>query len=90
MVVVFISQNSPILIRNIRMFRREMRSLTRGRFSAICNKFGHFVINSWSNKVSIGEEANISRGDSDDEHVILMGSNNVGGSMVNWYMDIGY
>ncbi|XP_058756745.1 uncharacterized protein LOC131629958 [Vicia villosa] len=33
-----------------------------------CNRFGHFAKDCWSNK----EEAKIARGDSDDEHVLLM------------------
>lgn len=41
-----------------------------------CNKFGHFTIDYWSNKVRKGEP------------MLLMVSENVGGSMVDrWYMD---
>ncbi|XP_050895891.1 uncharacterized protein LOC127102580 [Lathyrus oleraceus] len=37
-----------------------------------CNRFGHFAKDCWSNKERKSEEANIARGDSDDEHVLLM------------------
>ncbi|XP_050897466.1 uncharacterized protein LOC127104322 [Lathyrus oleraceus] len=55
-----------------------------------CNKFGHFVDDCWSNKDSKGEEAIISIGDFDDEPMLLMESENVSVTMVDWwYMDIG-
>lgn len=43
-----------------------------------CNKFGHFVADCWSDKERKGGEANIARGESDDEHVLLMASESKG------------
>ncbi|XP_050875693.1 uncharacterized protein LOC127079338 [Lathyrus oleraceus] len=55
-----------------------------------CNKFGYFGVDCSPNKVSKGEEANIARGDFEDEPVLLMESENAIGIMVDlWYMNTG-
>lgn len=50
-----------------------------------CNKFGYFAVDCWSNTVSKGEEANIVKGDSDDEPVLLITYENGGEKMVDWW-----
>ena len=43
-----------------------------------CKQFDHFARDCWSNKGRKSEEANIARGDSDDETVLLMASESDG------------
>ncbi|XP_050920235.1 uncharacterized protein LOC127137858 [Lathyrus oleraceus] len=51
-------------------------------------EFGHSAIDCWSNKERKLDEANIVRGDSDDEHVLLMASESDSASLKDWwYMD---
>lgn len=53
-----------------------------------CNNFGYFAADYQSNKVRKGEEANIARGHSDDDLVLLMAYENKGEKMADlWYMD---
>lgn len=50
--------------------------------------FGHFAKECWSNKERKSQEANIVKGDSDDQHV-LMASEFHGGYLIDWwYVDI--
>ena len=54
------------------------------------NKYAHFAVDYWSNKVCKGEKVNIARGDSDDELVLLMAYENACEEMVgSWYIDTG-
>ncbi|XP_050875953.1 uncharacterized protein LOC127079616 [Lathyrus oleraceus] len=53
-------------------------------------EFGHFDVRYWSSKERKSEEANISRGESDDESVLLIAYESDGGYLVDWwYMDTG-
>lgn len=66
--------------------------MTRERFgSIVITSLAILLLIVGQHKVSKGGETNIDREDSDDEPVLLMASENVGGSMVDWwYIDIGF
>ncbi|XP_050892050.1 uncharacterized protein LOC127097589 [Lathyrus oleraceus] len=50
-----------------------------------CKKFGHFVADCWSNKKRKSKEANIARGESNDEPVLLMASESDCEYLVGWW-----
>ncbi|XP_050914600.1 uncharacterized protein LOC127129462 [Lathyrus oleraceus] len=55
-----------------------------------CKMFDHFVVDYWSNKERKSEEANVAKGDSDDESVILMASESDDAFLADWwYIDTG-
>jgi transposase InsO family protein len=55
-----------------------------------CKQFGHFARDCLANKGRKSEEANIAKGDSDDEPVLLMASESDGRCSSDWwYMDTG-
>lgn len=59
--------------RKIRMFRRQKEKFHNKMVQCYnYNKFGHFASDCWSNRERKGQEANIARGDSDDEPVLFM------------------